>query len=60
MMCFGWGAKKFMLKKVICFFGPLHVGDGPNSVRRARSSNIELSEFFALTEFWGENSVSSS
>ena len=35
-------------------------GDGPNTVSESTVSNTELSEFFALTEFRGENSVSSS
>ena len=30
------------------------------AVSESTVSNTELSEFFALTEFWGENSVSSS
>ena len=37
-----------------------NVGDGPNTVSESTVSNTELSEFFALTEFRAENSVSSS
>ena len=37
------------------------LGNGPNTVSESTVSNTELSEFFlALTEFRGENSVSSS
>ena len=36
------------------------LGDGPNTVRESTVSNMGLSEFLALTEFRGENSVSSS
>ena len=38
----------------------LLLGDGPNTVSESTVSNAELSEFFALTELRGENSVSSS
>ena len=36
------------------------IGNGPNTVSESTVSNTELGEFFALTEFRGENSVSSS
>ena len=35
-------------------------GNGPNTVSESTISDTELSEFFALTEFRAENSVSSS
>ena len=35
------------------------VGNRPNTVSESTVSNTELSEFLALTEFWGESSVSS-
>ena len=38
----------------------LLVGNGPNTVSESTASNTELSDFLALTEFRGENSVSSS
>ena len=36
------------------------IGNRPNTVSESTVSNTELSEFFALTEFRGESSVSSS
>ena len=39
---------------------PPFLGDGPNTVSESTVSNTKLSEFLALTEFRGENSVSSS
>ena len=46
----------------LVFFGPRRdrFGNGPNTVSESTVSNTELSEFLALTEFRGENSVSSS
>ena len=35
-------------------------GDGRSTVSESTVSNTELSELWALTEFWGEKSVSSS
>ena len=38
----------------------LVIGSGPNTVSESTVSNTELASFLALTEFRGENSVSSS
>ena len=38
----------------------LPIGDGPNTVSESTVSSNELSELFALTEFGGESSMSSS
>ena len=44
----------------VAFFLGEKVGDGPNTVLESTVSITELSEFYALTEFRGESSVSSS
>ena len=56
------GAEAFLLDGVRSTSSPpfFLIGNGPNTVSEGTVSNTELSDFLALTEFRGQNSVSSS
>ena len=55
-----FASKNRLISQILGRITKESIGDRPNTVSESTVSNTELSEFFALTEFRGENSVSSS